>query len=44
MKTTRPKDGTLIAFDRVGDRRSIILVDGALSSNGGDRRFKLFEL
>jgi len=30
MKTARSKDGTLIAFDRVGDGRPIILVDGAL--------------
>jgi len=35
METVKSKDGTLIAYDRVGDGPTVIIVDGALSTRGG---------
>ena len=34
-ETVKSKDGTLIAYDRVGDGPTVIIVDGALSTRGG---------
>ncbi len=35
METVRSKDGTSIAYDRVGHGPAVIFVDGALSTRGG---------
>ena len=35
METVKSKDGTSIAYDRVGEGPAVIIVDGALSTRGG---------
>ena len=44
MSHVRSRDGTLIAFDRVGEGPAVVLVGGAFSYQGSPKMVELAEL